>query len=175
MGTIIVIILIVTVGVFMLTAFTGAPYVPSVRRELRTLFDELRPVSSRDTLVDIGSGDGVVLLEAASRGARVVGYEINPYLVWISRLRLRMYRQHAQVVMANFWHTPLPDHVTVVYTFGESRDIIKMYERVQAEATRLKRSIDFVSYGFEVPGKPLVRKHRAYFLYRITPLHEGEA
>ena len=164
-----------TLGVFVISAFTGAPYVPSMRRELKELFDELRPITERDLLVDIGSGDGAVLLEVASRGARSLGYEINPYLVLVSRFRLRAYRKQATVRMANYWRVAIPDDTTVVYVFGDSRDIVKMYEKIEQEATRIGRTIDFVSYGFKVPGRQLSRKHRAHFLYHITPLHKRQA
>lgn len=66
---------------FLATALTGAPYVPTQRKELDEAFDVLRPLRAKDTVLDIGSGDGVVLAAAAHRGARAIGYEINPWLV----------------------------------------------------------------------------------------------
>lgn len=159
------------VAVFLLTALTGAPYVPTRQREAREAFMSLRPLTSQDVVLDIGSGDGVVLGVVAHMKAQAIGYEINPFLVAISRWRLRRYRELAQVKLRNFWHAPFPDTTTVVYTFGDSRDISKMHRKVQQEATRLDRSIDLVSYGFEVPGEQAVRTHRAHFLYTLTPLH----
>lgn len=158
-------------ALFMLTAFTGAPYVPTKRGEVDEAFTELRPLSATDTVLDIGSGDGVVLARVARYGARAVGYEINPILVLLARFRLRKYGGLAEVRLTNFWRTPFPEGVTVVYTFGDSRDIPKMYKKVQAEASRLNRAIDLVSYGFRVPGVREDGTHRAHFLYRITPLH----
>ena len=70
---------------FGFVAFTGAPYVPSRRRDLQKAFDELYRLKKTDMLVDIGSGDGVVLREASRRGARAIGYELQPLLVLISR------------------------------------------------------------------------------------------
>ena len=62
------------------SAFMGAPYLPSHRRDVARAFDELYPLSSSDVLLDIGSGDGVVLRQASKRGARAIGYEIHPLL-----------------------------------------------------------------------------------------------
>ena len=93
--------LMVLAGLFLAVSLTGAPYVPSHRRSVMEAFTELRPLTSSDTLVDIGSGDGIVCLVAAQQGARVYGYEINPLLVLIARLRLRRYRQHAAVLCRN--------------------------------------------------------------------------
>ncbi len=40
----------------------------------------LAELRSGERLVDLGSGDGRVLLSAARRGARAVGYELDPDL-----------------------------------------------------------------------------------------------
>jgi SAM-dependent methyltransferase len=50
---------------------------------------DLAEVSEADTVYDLGSGDGRVLLAAAGRGARAVGVEIDPELVERSRQRVR--------------------------------------------------------------------------------------
>jgi hypothetical protein len=70
------------------------------------------------------------------------------------------------------WTTPFPDATTVVYTFGDSRDIKKMYAKVRSEATRLGRPLAFITYGFAVPGEISQRQYRAYHLYRVNPLSE---
>lgn len=163
------------VVVFLATALTGAPYVPTHRREIESACDRLRPVTPNDVVLDIGSGDGVVLRVVASRGARAVGYEINFFLVWYSRWRLRRYGEQVRIELKNLWSAHFPSDVTVVYTFGETRDIVRMYKKVQAEALRLGRPIDLVSYGFAVPGVKPHKTHRAHFLYRVAALHSGEA
>lgn len=165
----------VVVALFLATAFTGAPYVPSQRREVREVFSKLRPLRSTDVVVDIGSGDGVVLQEICERGAHAVGYEINPVLVLLTRWRLRRHAASCRVLLKNFWTTPFPDDTTVVYTFGDSRDIRKMYEKVMRETTRLGKSIDFISYGFEVPNIQPTKTHRAHHLYTISALHRDVA
>ena len=161
----------VVVAVFLLTALIGAPYVPTKRRESREAFTALRPLSSDDVVLDIGSGDGAVLAEVCAQGARAVGYEINPILVLLTRWRLREHRDKVEVEVRDFWRTPFPDNTTVVYTFGDSRDIRKMYGKVAQEATRLDRTLDFVSYAFEVPGEKPLKTHRAHHLYKVSPLH----
>ena len=65
--------------------------------------------------------------------------------------------------------------MTVVYTFGESRDIVKMAKKVASEATHLGRPLMFISYGFAVPGYEPVKKYGAHYLYQIEPLQMNEA
>ena len=167
-------LLFAIVVIFGFVVFRGAPYVPSRKRELAVAFDQLYPLGSNDVLVDIGSGDGIVLREAAKRGAKAVGYELNFILVGITRWLSRG-NPLVQVRLVDFWLTRLPSEVTVVYVFGESRDIEKMAQKVVDEATRLNKKIAFISYGFAVPNKKPVKKTGAYYLYEFAPLHVSEA
>ena len=91
--------IIVFIGI---SAFFGAPYVPSHRKDVKRLFDELTPVGEGDTVLDIGSGDGLVLREASRRGARAVGYEIHPLFVGISRMA-SFGDEKVRVHWANAW------------------------------------------------------------------------
>ena len=159
---------------FGFVVFFGAPYVPSKKSDVKRAFGELYPLGEDDTLVDIGSGDGVVLRLAAARGARAVGYEINPVLVVISRWLSRS-MPNVSVVFLSFWRADLPPETTVVYTFGDSRDIVKMAGKVQDTATRVGRPIFFISYAFEVPGMNPVKAVGAHYLYKISPLQMKKA
>lgn len=156
------------IGVFLLTAFYGAPYVPSKKSDVAKAFDELYPLKPSDTLVDIGSGDGKVCLIASGLGAKSVGYEINPILVLISKWRARN-QPLAKFKLADFWHAKLPDSTTIVYTFGDSRDIKKMANRVQAEANRIGRPIYFLSYAFKVDSIDYFKRNSTSFLYLFDP------
>ena len=160
--------------IFGFVVFRGAPYVPSKKRELQQIFKTLYPLDSTDLLVDIGSGDGVVLRQAAACGARAVGYELNPILVGIARFLSRR-QPGVSIRLADFWFVQLPPEVTVVYVFGESRDIAKMARKVAAEAQRLNRTIALISYGFAVPGYTPLRQQGAHYLYQISPLQSGQA
>jgi SAM-dependent methyltransferase len=46
---------------------------------------DLAQVTTRDVLMDLGSGDGRLVIAAAKRGARAVGVEYNPNLVELSK------------------------------------------------------------------------------------------
>lgn len=167
--------LLVAAGIVFLVgfvAFTGAPYVPSRRADILRVFTELYPLSASDVVVDIGSGDGVVLRTVSKLGARAVGYEIHPILVFISRFLSRGDNK-VRVKLANFWRAPLPDDTTAVYTFGEARDITKMYTRVQQEATRIGRPLTFISYAFNIPNVTPDASDKSYFLYVVKPLQES--
>ena len=150
----------------------GAPYVPSLRKELRLAFGELYPLSKRDVLVDLGSGDGVVLKEAADYGATLYGYELNPILVLFSRIRLG---KQAKIYLANMWKVRLPMDVTVVYVFTITRDCQKLSDYVQSEANRLNRSFDVVTYGEKLPDRTPTAELRGHKRYHVIPLQNSIA
>lgn len=48
---------------------------------------DLAAVTPQDTVIDLGSGDGRIVIAAAKRGARALGIEYNPDMVALSRER----------------------------------------------------------------------------------------
>jgi hypothetical protein len=160
--------------VFGFVVFFGAPYVPSQRKYIRRAFEKLYTVGENDVVVDIGSGDGVVLRAAREKGARAIGFEINPILVFISRLLSRKDKK-VSVVLANFWLTPLPNDTTLVYIFSVSRDSKKLIAKMQFEANRLGRAIRLMSHAVPLPGIQPEAQFEAYHLYVFHPLQPLQA
>ena len=154
---------------FGFVVFFGAPYVPTFRRDTRRIFRELYPLGAHDVLVDLGSGDGVVLREAARFGARAIGYELNPVLVWFSRWLGRQ-QKNIEVHAGNMWHVEFPRDTTVVYIFAVERDAKKVEAMLQAEANRLHKPLKLISHGLTLPGKESVKVVGAHFLYNFIPL-----
>lgn len=160
-------VLVVFVGI---SVFFGAPYVPSRRKDVRRMFEELVPISEADVVLDLGSGDGVVLREASRRGAQAVGYEIHPLFVFISRMA-SFGDPHVRVRWTNAWTAPFPKAVTLVYIFSVGRDGTKLVRKMQHEANLLGRPLSLVCYGNALPGRTPLRSFEAYFLYVFEPLH----
>lgn len=170
----IIIIICVLVLVFGFVVFRGAPYVPSKKRDIKRAFADLYPLTDKDVLVDIGSGDGVVLRMAAKQGAKAIGYELNPLLVLVSRWLCRSYPA-ITITLADFWFVSLPADTTVVYVFGESRDIHKMAKKVAREAKKQNKAIDFISYGFALRDQTPIKTVGPHHLYRFDPLQPTKA
>lgn len=153
--------------IFAVMALTGAPYVPSLVKELRLAFTKLYAVGKKDLVVDLGSGDGVVLKVASEMGAKGFGVELNPFLVLITKWRFRK-NKGVRVVQGNLFKVDFPAETTVVYVFGDARDIEGMKAAIKKQAVRLKRDLWVISNGFELPGYQPVKKYRAYYLYKIA-------
>lgn len=155
--------------IFGLTAFIGAPYVPSHKKDIRQAFSELYNLSSDDFVIDIGSGDGVVLREVSRLGGSGLGLEINPILVLISNYLSRK-DNNIHFKLANYWISSLPCESTVVYTFSVSRDIQKIADWVQKESTLLKKPLYLIAYGSEPLSISSIKTVGAYNLYEFQPL-----
>jgi hypothetical protein len=166
--------LLVIILIFGFVVFRGAPYVPSQRFYVRQALNELYKLKQGDVLVDIGSGDGIILREASLMGARAVGYEINPILVVISWFLSRG-DKNVTVRLADFWLSNLPDDTTVIYAFSISRDAAKLGKWVQNQANRLNHDIFLVSFGFEIGGCQPIKNFGAYYLYQFYSLQGDEA
>jgi SAM-dependent methyltransferase len=135
-------ILLILISGFLYAVFFGAPYVPAFGRDLEELLD-LSSVGKGTAFVDLGSGDGKVLLAAAKRGAQVTGYEINPLLWALSLWRLRSYRQHATVHLRSMWRANISD-ADVVYMYLHTRWMDKMERKVINEMPRGSRVVSYV-------------------------------
>lgn len=161
---------------FCFVVFFGAPYVPSHRSQIRRAFTLLRPLKKSDVVVDLGSGDGIVLRQAIALGAKkAIGYELNPVLVWISRFLSRRYGKAITICVANMWSSHPPVGTTLVYAFSVGRDLDRLAALLYRWADELDRPIDCVMYGHELPGITQVKQDGAHSLYVFLPLHHRQA
>lgn len=162
------------VVMFGFVVFRGAPYVPSHSVEVKRAFEQLYKLNKNSVLVDVGSGDGIILRLAAERGAKAIGIELNPLLVLFSRLR-SLGNDKISVRFGDFWLHSLPDDTTVVYAFSVSRDQKKLALKLQREADRLQRPLDLLTYGAGLKDIELLKSHRGHKLYQFIPLQTRKA
>lgn len=150
-----VLVLVLTFGGVILR---GAPYLPTLRTHAETAID-LLGLQPGQTVLELGSGDGQVLLVAARAGLNVVGIELNPVLVLISRLRTWKYRKQVRIIWGDFWRVDWPE-VDGVFTFLLDRFMPKLDVYMQ----QIKKPL--VSFAFKVPNRPVEAEKDGVFLYR---------
>ena len=160
----VVAIILVTVLLFGGVVFFGAPYLPVLGPQAQTALD-LLDMQPGKTLLELGSGDGKVLLSAAQRGIRVYGIELNPVLVLISRWRTRNYRNLVTVRWGNFWRTEWPEY-DAVYIFGLDRIMKKLHTKIVQTS---QKTVLLASVGFELANHQPLEQKNGVFLYRIQP------
>lgn len=127
----------------------GAPYVPTHKKWVDRAIDL---VPAGGTIVDLGCGDGIMLLAAARAGRKALGVELNPILAAIAWLRTMGHHRAIKVRMGDFWRLRLPDDTQAVFVFLAGPFMHKLEAHLQREATRLDRDLILVSYGFSLPN-----------------------
>ncbi|MCE9586371.1 hypothetical protein K8R04_03575 [Candidatus Uhrbacteria bacterium] len=138
----------------------GAPWLPSRRRDIPDGF-ALVDITSADTVIDLGSGDGRLLVEAAKRGAAVVGYELNPFLVWWSRRKLSSFGNRAVVYRKNLLDADL-SQATLIYIFGITSIMPQVADKLRREC---RPGTKIISFAFELPGWDPVERKGIAMLY----------
>ena len=68
--------------------FLGAPFWSTNKKTLKKMI-EFSKVKKEEKVADLGSGNGKIVIEFAKRGIESHGFEINPFLVWISRRKIK--------------------------------------------------------------------------------------
>ncbi len=159
---------------FGLVVIVGAPYVPTKKSFAKTAFVDLYCLSAKDKLVDLGSGDGVVLRYATKLGARAVGWEINPVLFLISRL-LSTGNSRVETKLSNFWANKLPKDTTVVYVFTTSKDTKRLARWLQNQTNKLDRPINVVTLGSKFDALKASKTIEPCNLYVFSPLQSKKA
>jgi len=138
----------------------GPPFVPTMHRQVGVALDllDLRP---GQTLLELGSGDGRVMLAAAQRGYKVVGIELNPILVLFSRWRTRKYSQQVRVIWGNYFRVVWPP-ADGIFTFMLGRQMARLDKHIDQWHTK---PIHLASFAFKVPGKKPIKSQDGVFLY----------
>ncbi len=154
--------IIVGIGLlFGLVVFFGAPYLPTFSKQTETALD-LLDLKPGQKLLELGSGDGRVLIAAAKRGIYVTGYELNPILVLWAWARTRKYRRLVRLRWANFWIVKWPP-TDGVFVFLLDKYMEKLNKKIIQE---YGSNVNLVSFAFKVPGrKPNAEKNGVY-LYK---------
>lgn len=151
---------------FSFVVIFGAPYVPTLKRQRKTALD-LLDLKPGQAFCDLGCGDGRLLMAAAQKGCRAIGYEINPVLAAIAWLRTRRYGGRVKVVCGNFWRANITD-ADAVFVFLIDRHMKRLdkYLNRQFKDKRVK----VVSYAFKVPNKKIASEVNALYLYNYGRL-----
>ncbi len=141
--------------------FFGPPFLPTLRRNIDAALD-LLDLKPGQTMLDLGSGDGRVLIAAAKRGIYVVGIELSPILFVISWLRTRRYRKYVRLIWGNYFLTTWPA-ADAIFTFMIPRQMANLDRHI--ERWRGSKKIRLASFAFRVPGKKPVATKSGVFFY----------
>ena len=146
---------------------SGAVYFPTKDKVVTQMLD-LASVGKGDVVLDLGSGDGRILIAAAKRGARAIGYEIDPLLVVSSKRKIKNAKlSHlAKVHFKSLWNADF-DRVTVItlYLFPKYMGRLK-----KLLDKKLDHSVLLISNDYQFPGEKHIKKKGEMYLYQFDPV-----
>lgn len=123
------------------------PFVPATSVQVSNVLGALRARTGR--LVDIGSGDGRIVIAAAKQGFKASGFELNPWLVWYSRYKAWKEGVHHSTSfhISDLWKVSFAQYSNVVI-FG----VPQMLEKLEIKLTNeLPNSAKVVACRFPFP------------------------
>lgn len=142
----------------------GAPYVPTSDANRKRVRNMLR---GGKRVLELGSGDGRVMIDLAAANGSVDGYELNPILVWRSRRSLRKagLSGRTRVFLRNFWNHGFGEY-DAVCVYGIPYIMDRLGKKLRDE---LPAGAVVVSVGFPLPGWEPVRQDGTVRMY----VHRG--
>jgi hypothetical protein len=141
----------------------GAPYLPTLKKQQKEALD-LLSLKPGQVLIELGSGDGCILKEAARRGITAIGYEINPLLVVYGKISCWPVRKLVKIHWRNFWHISISP-ADGIYTFLLDRYMPKLDRKIESE---IEKPLKLVSNTFELPGRKPIKKQSGLMLYHFN-------
>lgn len=155
---------------FVPTAYAGligAPWAPTRRAAIQKAFDGIG-IGAADTVVDLGAGDGVILLQATARGAHAIGYELSPIMWIIGHMRAAR-DANIQIKYGNFFRAALPQETTLVFFFLMPKHMNTVGKYLAAQQLAPKTLI--LSYAFSFRN---ITPSRIYREKKCAPLYVYE-
>ena len=143
----------------MISNFFDAPWVP-LRMGVVDRMLELANIKPGELVVDLGSGDGRLLMRASKNyRARGIGYEINPIIVWLCRLDMLMRRMNNDIkIIQQDMHRADISRADVILTYLLPEANQSLEKKVMTEA---KPGARIISNAFCYPDWGHTHKERA--------------
>jgi len=127
-------------------AWKGAPYVPTPMLAVEAAMD-LAQIKKGEVMMDLGTGDGRVVVAAAKRGADVIGYELSPFMWIISKINLLVHGLKGRMLLADGFNADF-SKADVIFLFLMPKSVKKLSQKIRAE---MHPGARIVTYVFGLP------------------------
>jgi Protein-L-isoaspartate carboxylmethyltransferase len=147
--------------------FTGAPFAVSTPFKIKKMLPFIvEAIGGRKNLsaVDIGSGDGRIIIALAREGLIAHGIEINPFLAWFSKIKIKAagLKGQAFIHRESFWHSDFSQY-DIVVLFGVFYIMKKLEKKLMDE---LKPGAIIICNHFYFPNWTPIKQEKDIYIYR---------
>lgn len=144
--------------------FSGAAFESSNKKTLKKMI-EFSKVRKGEKVADLGSGNGKIVIEFAKRGIEAHGFEINPFLVWLSRRKIKKLNleKKAFIHRKNFWkHNFSKFDLIIIFQVGYVMG--KLEKKLKRE---LKKGSRVISNTWKFPNWKPEKQEGKVYLYMV--------
>ncbi len=129
----------------------GAPYDITRKPAMKNIVKLTNP-NKGDKIAELGSGDGRICIELAKKNpnVKIHGFEINPFLVWHSRKKIRKLGLENQIKIywKSFWRIHLKDYNKIVL-FQFKTIMHRLEKKIEKE---MKTKSHIISHNWTFPN-----------------------
>jgi len=169
---VLIILALILIVFFFLPFLFGAPYDISRKKSLKNIIKLTNPKTG-DKIAELGSGDGRVCIALAKQNPKITihGFEINPFLVWISKRKINQAGLESQIKIywKNFWKVNLEKYNKII--FFQFRSITKKLEKKFNK--ELKKGTKIISHNWKLPNYKIKKQlGEPHLTYGVVYLYE---
>lgn len=139
----------------------GAPYAGLGEKRIHTMFALLNVQKGKKS-IDIGSGDGRIVLKASKHGLYAYGVEINPLLFVYSLINLKIKKTtNTKIFLSDMWQIDYSnyDYITI---WGTKHMVRNLGKKLQKE---VKPGTKIVSNHFKFEDWKISKEKNDVYLY----------
>jgi hypothetical protein len=142
--------------------------------ELITKMLDMAKLTPNDYVIDLGSGDGRIVIAAAKRGARALGVEYNPDMVALSRENARKegVSARASFIQADIFQTDFSKATVLTMYLLPSLNM-----KLRPKILEMKPGTRVVSHAFSMedwePDQTATEEERTAYLWIVPAKVEG--
>lgn len=168
-ATIFLLMLVVLGFYFIYSLMISTPFYPSRIKALDKAFDELDIEANKNKkFIDLGSGDGRVVLWAAKKGFDAYGVDENPYLILLSRIRTVLFHRglskHAHIIHGSFNKIDLSEYA-VIYMYIYPKHMESLKEKLKKE---MSKDAVILSNTFTFKDVEPIAKSGHFYIYKLS-------
>ena len=143
---------------------SGPVYVPTKDETVKKMI-EMADLKRGDTVVDLGSGDGRILIAAAKKGAKAIGYEIDPILVAESKRKISKagVSDNAKVNLKNMWQADF-NEADVIFVYLFPKYLAKLKKMLEDNLTH---PVKVISNDYQIPETEAITVKDNIYLYQF--------
>ncbi|XP_030754508.1 ATP synthase subunit C lysine N-methyltransferase [Sitophilus oryzae] len=147
------------------------PYIPATNEQVSNIFKALKGFS-KGSLLDLGSGDGRIVIEAAKKGFEAHGVELNPWLVLYSKIKAfksGLSSKNSKFIKADLWKYNISNY-DVIVIFGVDQMMKDLEKKFNDEC---KPTCNILACRFPLPNMTPIKTVGCgidtVWLYQIKP------